>query len=146
MAVVHVETRVNHTFSTRLVIKCPQICVFYPFKQGGDLNLTWLHTTSHPFLFKNFCSAFEIVCLQETWGRSEGDFTDLLLNYQPFVSIRSSNEHFSGGVAIHVKDEIAQGCNRILNEVKDAVFLKLDKQFFGWENDIVLGSLLVVCI
>ena len=28
-----------------------------------------------------------------------------------------------------MKDEIAQGFNRILNEVKDAAFLKLDKQF-----------------
>ena len=37
-----------------------------------------------------------------------------------------------------MKDEIARGCNRILNEVKDAVLLKLGKQFFGWENDIVL--------
>ena len=68
-------------------------------------------------------------------------FADLLLNYQSFISIRSSDEHLSGGVAIglYVKDEIARGCNRILNEVKDAVFLKLHKQFFGWENDIVLG-------
>ena len=40
-----------------------------------------------------------------------------------------------------MKDEIARGCNRILNEVKVAVFLKLDKQFFGWENNIVLGSI-----
>ena len=68
-----------------------------------------------------------MVCLQETWGKSEGNFTDLLLNYQSFVSIRSSDEHFSGGVEIFVKDEIAQGCNRILNEVKDTVLLK----FFG---------------
>ena len=28
-----------------------------------------------------------------------------------------------------------------MNEVKDAVFLKLDKQFYGWANDIVLGSM-----
>ena len=91
--------------------------------------------------FKNFCSKFDIVCLQETWGRSEGDFADLLLNYQSFISKRSSDKYFSGGVAIYLKDEIAWGCNRILNEVKDTVVLKLDKQFFGWENDIVLGSI-----
>ena len=114
------------------------------FELGNISVLSWnvgkLRRNEKNHDFKNFFSAFEIVCLQETWGRSEGDFTDLLLNYQSFVSIRSSDEHFSGGVAIYVKDEIAQGCNRILNEVKDAVFLKLDKQFFGWKNDIVLGS------
>ena len=82
-----------------------------------------------------------VVHLLELGGHAEGDFADLLLNYQSFISIRSSDEHFSGGAAIYVKDEIAQGCNRILNEVKDAVFLKLDKQFFGWENDIVLSSI-----
>ena len=115
------------------------------FELGNISVLSWdvgkLRRNEKNHDFKNFCSVFEIVCLQETWGRSEGDFTDLLLNYQSFVSIRSSDKHCSGGVAIYVKDEIAQGCNRILNEVKDAVFLKLDKQFFGWENDIVLGSI-----
>ena len=40
-----------------------------------------------------------------------------------------------------MKEDIAQDFNRILNEVKDAVFLELDKQFFGWDNDIVLGSI-----
>ena len=53
----------------------------------------------------------------------------------------SSADHFSGGATIYVKDEIARGCNRILNDVKDAVFLKLDKQCFGWENDSALGSM-----
>ena len=112
----------------------------------GSINvLSWnvgkLRRNQKNHDFKNLCSKFDIVCLQKTWGRSEGDFSDLLLNYQSFISIRSSDDHFSGGVAIYVKDKITQGCNRILNEVKGAAFLKLDKQFFGWENDIVLGSI-----
>ena len=87
----------------------------------GNINvLSWnvgkLRRNEKNHDFKNFCSKFDIVCLQEMWGRSEGDFADLLLNYQSFISIHSSDEHFSGGVAIYVKDEIAQGCNRILNE------------------------------
>ena len=81
------------------------------FELGNISVLSWnvgkLRWNEKNHDFKTFCSVFEIVCLQETWGRSEGDFTDLLLNYQSFVSIHSSDEHFSGGVAIYVKDEIA---------------------------------------
>ena len=55
------------------------------FEQGNIRILSWnvdkLRRNEKNHDVRNFCSKFEIVCLQETWGRS-GDFVDLLLNYR----------------------------------------------------------------
>ena len=57
------------------------------FELGNISVLSWsvgkLRRNEKNHDFENFCSKFEIVvCLQGTWGKSEEDFADLLLNYQ----------------------------------------------------------------
>ena len=44
-----------------------------------------------------------------------------------------------GGIIIYVKDEIHKGVKLINNELDCIVWLKLDKYFFGLNEDIYLG-------
>ena len=91
--------------------------------------------------FKEFCSGYDIICVIETWGRSQDDFSDLLETHEAFTSIRSEAENFSGGIIVYINKHILPGCARIFTTFKDSVFIKLDKTLFSLERDLIVGAI-----
>ena len=91
--------------------------------------------------FKEFCSGYDIICVIETWGRSQYDFSDLLETHETFTSIRSEAENFSGGIIVYINKHILPGCARIFTTFKDSVFIKLDKTLFSLERDLIVGAI-----
>ena len=89
--------------------------------------------------FKEFCSGYDIICMIETWGRSQDDFSDFLETHESFSYIRSEAENFSGGIIVYINKYILSGCARIFSTFKDSVFIKLDKTLFSLERDLILG-------
>ena len=43
-----------------------------------------------------------IICVIETWGRGQGDFSDLLETHEAFPCIRSKAENCSGGIIVYI--------------------------------------------
>ena len=91
--------------------------------------------------FKEFCSGYDIICVIETWGRSQDDFSDLLETHEAFTSIRSEAENYSGGIIVYINKHILPGCARIFTTFKDSVFIKLDKTLFSLERDLIVGAI-----
>ena len=84
-------------------------------------------------LLREFCSGYDIICVIETWGRSQDDFSDLLETHEAFPCIRSEAENFSGGIIVYINKHILTACARIFSTFKNSVFIKLDKTVFSLE-------------
>ena len=104
-----------------------------------NVNKLNRHTTNPDF--RLFCKSYEIIFLVETWPRSQEEYSNLFEDYQAFSCIRTKEENFSGGILMYVKKKILVGCKRILSHFKDSVFVKLDKDSFHFERDLIIGAL-----
>jgi hypothetical protein len=80
-----------------------------------------------------FCAIFEnfpFVCLQETRQAVKHP------GYRSFNNTRRDEKY--GGVCILVKNEISKGVKQVKSTIVDVIVCKLDKYFFGLENDTFL--------
>ena len=93
--------------------------------------------------FKKFCSSYDIVCLIETWAKNKEDYSDLFETHEPFSSVRSAQNHYSGGIIVYVKKEMVHGCERIFENFDDCVVLKMNKNVFSLERDLILGAVYI---
>ena len=91
--------------------------------------------------FKKFRSSYDMVCLIETWAKNKEDYSDLSETYDPFSSVRSAQNHYSGGII--AKKEIVHGCERIFEDFDDCVVLKMNKNVFSLERDLILGAVYI---
>ena len=89
--------------------------------------------------FNEFCSGYDVICVIETWGSSQSDFSDLLEMHEAFTCMRSEN--FSRGIIVYINKHILPGCARIFSTFKDSVFLKLGKTLFSLERDLIVGAI-----
>ena len=84
----------------------------------------------------------EIIFLYETWANSSS-FLDITgykcLNfYRKFQNRRAKRS--SGGVAVFIKNEIANGVTVVKTVHDSIIWLKLDKVFFNLKEDIYLAG------
>jgi exonuclease III len=81
-------------------------------------------------LFCDVIKNYPIICLQET--RQPVKYP----GFRTFNKNRRDNKH--GGVCIMIQNEIARGVKLVKSPIEDVVACKLDKTFFGLENDIFI--------
>ena len=103
-------------------------------------GLTLAKTTCDDFI--SFLSDYKIICLLETWTKKSSKieidgYKTLTHSYEKLVNRRAKRA--GGGIIIYVKDEIHKGVKLINNEIICIVWLKLDRYFFGLNEDIYLG-------
>ena len=103
-------------------------------------NVNKLNRHTRNLDFKLFCQSYEINFLAETWARSPKEYSSLFEDYQAFSCIRTKEENFSGGILMYVKKKILVGCKRIHSHFKDSIFVKLDKDSFHFERDLIMGA------
>ena len=60
-----------------------------------------------------------------------------LKHIHPFSFVRSAENLFSGGIIAYVRNEFLLGCVRIYENFDNLVVLKLDKEFFSLERDLI---------
>ena len=94
------------------------------------------HERNNDFL--DFCENFNILGLLETWAKSANQHSTLLEGFKAHCAVRSKENNYSGGIIVHVKDNIAKGCKRLLPHHRDVIVLQLSKFYFILEKDIVL--------
>ena len=76
--------------------------------------------------------------MQETWTTRHSDI-ELDGYSHPIHSFRRfQNKRASGGLIIYIKDNIRKGVKLIKNEVDCLIWLKFDKCFFQFSEDIYL--------
>ena len=93
--------------------------------------------------FKKFCYSYDIVCFIETWAKSKEDDSDLFETRDPFSSVRSAQNHYSGGIIVYVKKKIVHVCEHIFKDFDDCVVLKMNKNVFLLERDLILGAVYI---
>ena len=108
-------------------------------------GLTLAKTTCDDFI--SFLSDYKIICLLETWTKKSSKieiegYKTLTHSYRKLVNRRAKRA--GGGIIIYVKDEIHKGVKLINNETDCIVWLKLDRYFFGLNEDIYLGVTYIV--
>ena len=70
--------------------------------------------------FKQFCLSRDIVCLIETWAKDKDDYSTLFETHPSTISfVRSTENHFSGGIIAYVRNELLPGCVRIYENFND---------------------------
>ena len=79
--------------------------------------------------------------LTETWTDVKTDIT--FQGYtKVFHSFRKQQhrraKRASGGILIYVKDSVSKGITMVKNDVDYIIWVKLDKTFFGLENDVFI--------
>ena len=100
-------------------------------------NVNKLRRHSNNPDFKQLCLSHDIVCLIETWAKDKDDYSTLFETHHPSSSVRSAENHFSGGIIAYVRNELLPGCVRIYENFDDLAVLKLDKEFFSPERDLI---------
>ena len=65
------------------------------------------------------------------------DYSTLFETHHPFSFVRSAENHFLGCIIAYVRNELLPGCVRIYENFDDLVVLKVDKEFFSLERDLL---------
>ena len=80
---------------------------------------------------------FDILCLQEIQcGPQETQTLSVPgFNLIPFHRKRSENSRYYGGSLLCIKNSIRKGV-KVIEALNDSIWLKLDKKFFHFENDV----------
>ena len=91
--------------------------------------------------FTELICKYDIICLSETWSSSHTDV--MLKGYDKVFHSFRTYQHKrakrpSGGIIIYIKNCIAKGVDIVKNTIDCIVWIKLDKYFFNFENDIYL--------
>ena len=104
-------------------------------------NVNGLKNKTTDIDFMQFCNTFDIIGTTETWSIDENDFSHMFVDYDVFAcnGEKPKRGRIAGGVAIFLKHDLIGGVKLLNTKQSDSVFLLLDKQFFGFTNDIVFG-------
>ena len=101
-------------------------------------NVEGLNSTSEDPLFSELVTKHDICLLTETW---KGDDSKIdLTGFWDFHQIRPKHRkafRHSGGISVLVKDELRPGI-KVVHNTEGFVWLKLDKNFFSFLNDVFL--------
>ena len=100
-------------------------------------NVNKLRRHSNNPDFKQFCLSHDIVCLIETWAKDKDDYSTLFETHHSFTFVRSAENHFSGGIIAYFRNKLLPGCVRIYENFNYLVVLKLNKEFFSLERDLI---------
>ncbi len=90
--------------------------------------------------FVDEINKYDVCLLNETWTN---DACDLILPGYSYKAIHRTNKKAgtvkdSGGLLVYYKSELDKGIE-ILNNYEDhQLWLKLDRQFFGWDSDLLV--------
>ena len=89
--------------------------------------------------FKDYIKSLDILCLQETHvGPSETQsLTVEGFRIIPFHRKKSENNRFFGGSMLLIRKELMRGIKIIDSYGGDVIWLKLKKEFFGLEKDLL---------
>ena len=90
-----------------------------------------------------YIDRFDFVCLTETFIDDVFDLSHVFRNCMKFSSPALKLSHQgrkSGGVLVLVKQALFDFVKEIKVDCKNAVFLKLSKDLFGYEKDILYVS------
>ena len=95
----------------------------------------------------NFWTKIEnvhIFSLIETW-HTKNDVNELeIAGYKCYNICRPRNSDTkgrpSGGIAVYIKDSIRDGVAKCTSQSTENIFLKLKKDFFGLNRNIILGA------
>ena len=85
---------------------------------------------------------YQIVCLSETWTKSNSDISiGGFSNFHiPSISRRGKKRgRNSGGVIVYVSNKIVEGV-AFVRRNKTTLWLQLDANYFGWEDNIYLAN------
>ena len=91
---------------------------------------------------KTFIQSYDIVGITETWSENENDFKNWISdmnNYSLAGTRRSKHGRCSGGITVFIKKDISGGVSNVKHIFKHAVFLKLDKVFFHFDENVLLA-------
>ena len=107
------------------------------------MNIQGLRKYNENATFKNYCKAFDVIALNETWQEQETEFENFMHGYQIFESMRKKRRCMSrgsGGVSVFVKDWIMQtdGVIRIFPDFKETVVLLFKGNIFNRMNDLIM--------
>ena len=96
--------------------------------------------------FVSVFNSYDFVVLSETWTRTEDIIN--IPDFQPFTAHRlerssNSSKQARGGVIIYVKEKLLDGVS-VIKTSSDLIWLKLDRDFFGFKNDIILCGFYVL--
>ena len=88
----------------------------------------------------NYITKFDIILLCETWTSKKSAIG--IPGYEPYFSHRpklnKNARRCSGGVILYVKENILSYVKIVKDDIPDMVWVKLDKNRFGFENDLLL--------
>ena len=91
-------------------------------------------------LILNTVHRYDIICLNETW--QDNDNNTNVNGYKQYTSFRrykhKNAKRNSGGVAVLIKNNIAKGVTKQKSASDDCIWLKLDKNFFGFDKNLYL--------
>ena len=83
---------------------------------------------------------YDIICLNETW--QDNDRNSNVNGYTQYTSFRrykhKNARRNSGGVAVLVRNSISKGVSKLKSASDDCIWLKLEKDFFGFDKNLYL--------
>ena len=108
-------------------------------------GLTLAKTTCDDFV--SLITKYDIICITESWTSKSSQvelsgYKTLVHSYRRAVHRRAKRA--GGGVIIYIKEDIYRGVKLVKNELDCIVWLKLDKFYFGQNDDIYLGIAYIV--
>ncbi len=94
----------------------------------------------HDSNFQEILKQYDVILLIETWTSESSEYgIDGYTSYCAHRTLKKKKaKRDSGGLIVYVRDSIAQGIECILRENDEMLWLKLDKQFFGLNQDALI--------
>ena len=90
--------------------------------------------------FIKYLSPYDLILICESWTSELSNIS--ISGFEHFPSHRpkmnKKSRRNSGGVILYVKEHILQGVSIIKDDIPDMIWAKLDKEHFGFENNILL--------
>ena len=71
------------------------------------------------------------------------DYNDLFKTRDSFTSVRSAQNHYSGGIIVYVKKGTVLSRERIFEDFDVCLVLKMDKEVFSLKRDLILGAVYI---
>ena len=89
--------------------------------------------------FLNSINKHDIFALVETHATYDSELA--VNNFKHFVKCRNKpGKRTFGGLSLYINQKLANGVSYIPTENKNTIWCKLDRNYFGFKNDIYLGT------
>lgn len=92
--------------------------------------------------FVNFISKMHVLSLVETWsdsGKPENSMAGFTLLCNNTRTKHKKARRCSGGIAVHIKNDLCKGVSKLTYSHSDIVWIKIDKTFFHLKKRIVFS-------